>query len=111
MYQFNPRPIDDAFEIMGAKKAFETAELIRKGKLFKQCFLLLERSINKLRCLCAKYQDENNYRCVIQRQRICLMTIRVREVSFMDDVRGGGCNAEDWLKLLDNCNVSPASAI
>lgn len=114
VYQFNPRPIDEAFEIMGAKKAFETAELIRNGKLFKQCFFITGKAgkgkTSYAKAFCAKYQEENNYKVCHTAATNMFDDYKGEEILFMDDVRGGGCNAEDWLKLLDNCNVSPASA-
>lgn len=114
VYQFNPDPIDKAFDIMGAKHAFDTAEMIRKGQLFKQCFFIYGApgagKTTIANELCRRFQSEQHYKVCRTAATNMFDEYKGEDILLMDDVRGGGCNAEDWLKLLDPCNVSPASA-
>ncbi len=86
------RPID-AFENTWVKVLW-TAELIRKGKLFKQCILLLEKAGKgqkqaTLRPFIIKYQDSFYYKVCRTAATNMFDDYKGEEILFMDDVRGG----------------------
>ncbi|HEL1177384.1 TPA: AAA family ATPase [Streptococcus equi subsp. zooepidemicus] len=119
VYALNQRKIEDAFAAYQEKKGFLTIQSLENREFRKTIIFITGKTASGKTSLAKEiiksikdiaFRKREIWEHCITASTNSFDNYNGQEILFMDDVRGYGLTATDWLKLLDPYNISPISA-